>query len=132
MPEARGPRSIEDLYNVNENSAQKVNGKSAQSDAEKYARLPESVLFDRELSLTARCVYGVLARYAFQGTAVRIGQRRIANLLGLHQETVNLALHQLETSDHISIRGNGKDRRSYHLHSSVFGQKQRAGIEESD
>ena len=130
MPEARAPGSIRGLYNVNGNSAQKVNGKSAQGDAEKYARLPESVLFDRELSVTARCVYGVLARYAFQGTAVRIGQRRIAGLLGVHQETVNLALHELESSEHISIRGAGKNRRSYHLHSLVFGQKQRAGIEE--
>jgi DNA-binding MarR family transcriptional regulator len=117
-----GPGSIEGVYNVY--------GKSEQGEAAKYARLPESVLFDHGLSATARCVYGVLARYTYQGTVVRIGQRRIARLLGLHLETVNVALRQLESRQHISIRGSGHDRRSYHLHSSVFGQKQRAGIEE--
>jgi DNA-binding MarR family transcriptional regulator len=111
-------------------SEQKVYGKSEQGNSEKYARMPESVLFDSGLSVTARCVFAVLARYAYQGTTVRIGQRRIAGLLGVHVETVNVALHQLESRKHISINGSGKDRRSYHLHSPVFGQKQRAGFEE--
>ena len=111
-------------------SAQQVYGKSAQSGVEKYARVPDSVLFDHGLSLAARAVYGVLARHVFQGTTVNMGQRRIANLLGTHTETVNLALHELEEQKHISIRGTGRARRIYHLHSPVFGQKQRAGIEE--
>lgn len=62
------------------------------------------------------------ARYAFPGTTVNMGQRRIANLLGTHTETVNLALHELEERKHICIRGAGKARRIYHLCSSVFGQ----------
>jgi hypothetical protein len=111
-------------------SEQKVYGKSEQSEAEKYARMPESVLFDDGLSVTARCVYGVLARYVYQGTTVRIGQRRIAKLLGIHVETVNLTIHELEDRQHIVIRGKGKARRIYHLASFVFGKKQRAGIEE--
>jgi len=111
-------------------SEQKVFAKSEQSRVEKYARTPDSVLFDTDLSITARCVYGVLARHAFQGTTARIGQRRIANLLGVHVGTVNRSLHELEGHEHISIRGSGKGRRIYHLHSLVFGQKQRAGIEE--
>ena len=111
-------------------SEQKVYGKSEQGNAEKYARLPDSVLCDHRLSVTARCVYGVLARYAYQGTTVKIGQRRIAGLLGIHEETVNVAIHELEGRRHIAIRGTGKARRIYHLASSVFGQKQRAGIEE--
>ena len=82
------------------------------------------------LSATARCVYGVLARYAYQGTTVKIGQRRIARYLGIHVETVNLAIHELEDRQHIASRGSGKSRRIYHLCSNVFGQKQRAGIEE--
>jgi hypothetical protein len=109
---------------------QKVYGNSEQGEAEKYARMPESVLFDEGLSAAARCVYGVLARYVYQGTTVRIGQRRIAKLLGVHVETVNVAIHELEDRQHIAIRGNGKARRMYHLASLVFGQKQRAGIEE--
>jgi hypothetical protein len=89
-------------------SAQKVYGKTAQSGIEKYARVPDSVLFDHELSLAARSVYGVLARHTFQGTTVNMGQRRIAKLLGTHTETVNLALHELEQRKHICIRGVGK------------------------
>ena len=98
--------------------------------AKRHASVPDSVLFDRSLSMAARSVYGVLARHAFQGTTVNIGQRRIANLLGAHTETVNLALHELEERKHICIRGVAKARRIYHLCSSVFGQKQRAGVEE--
>jgi hypothetical protein len=111
-------------------SEQKVYGNSEQIPAEKYARLPDSVLCDSRLSATARCVYGVLARYAYQGTTVKIGQRRIARLLGVHVETVNLAVHELEGRGHIAIRGAGKARHIYHLWSSVFGKKQRAGVEE--
>jgi hypothetical protein len=66
----------------------------------------------------------------YQGTTVHIGQRRIAKLLGVHLETVNLAIQELGDHQHIAIRGSGKARRTYHLCSSVFGQKQRAGIEE--
>ena len=105
-------------------------GKSEQSRVEKYAHTPDSVLFDKGLTVTARCVYGVLARHAFQGTTANIGQRRIANLLGVHVGTVNRSLHELEERKHISIRGTGKGRRIYHLQSPVFGQKQRAGVEE--
>jgi hypothetical protein len=130
MPPTLAPSSLRSVYYVYGKSEQKVYGKSEQSGVEKYARLPESVLFDRRLSVSARCVYGVLARYAYQGTTVRIGQRRIARLLGLHVETVNAAIHELETLRHIAVRGQGKTRRIYHLCSSVFGQKQRDGIEE--
>jgi len=114
--------SIDTVYNVF--------GKSEQMAAEKYARLPDSVLYDRRLSPAARCVYGVLARHTYQGTTVRIGQRRIAKLLRMHLETVNAAIHELERYSHIVINGAGKTRRIYHLTSSVFGQKQRAGLEE--
>ena len=121
--------SVGSAYYVNGKSDQKVNGRSAQF-GEKYARVPDSVLFDSELSSSARSVYGVLARYTYQGTTVRIGQRRIARLLGIHQETVNNGLREFEGRKHIAIRGNGKARRFYHLYSPVFGQKQRAGYEE--
>ena len=112
------------------NSEQKVFAKSEQRRVEKYARIPDSVLFDKDLSITARCVYSVLARRAFQGATANIGQRRIAHLLGIHLGTVNRSLHELKERQHIDIRGNGKGRRIYHLRSMVFGQTQRAGIEE--
>jgi hypothetical protein len=48
----------------------------------------------------------------------------------MHLGTVNAAIHELERYRHIVINGAGKTRRIYHLTSSLFGQKQRAGIEE--
>jgi len=57
-------------------------------------------------------------------------QRRIAELLGVHVGTVNCSLHELEERQHLAIRGQGKARRIYHLTSTVFGQKQRASVEE--
>jgi hypothetical protein len=130
VSETSGSSSIKRVYYVHGKSEQKVYGKSEQGNTERYARIPDSVLFDGDLSSAGRCVYAVLARHAFQGTTVRIGQRRIGNLLGVHVETVNVALHELQERKHIVIRGSGKSRRVYHLCSSVFGQKQRAGIEE--
>jgi hypothetical protein len=115
---------------MNGKSGQEVSGKSGQNAIEKYARVPDSVLHDRALSPTARCIYATLSRYTYQGTTVSIGQRRIAGILGLHQETIGVGIRELENRKHIVIKGKGKARRLYHLQSSVFGQKQRAGIEE--
>src|SRR4051812_10815227 len=112
---------------VNGNSGQKVNGKSGQ---EHYSRVPDSVLFDRGLSGTAKNVYAVIAGSVHQGTTAKIGQRRISMLLGVHQETVGLVLKELAVRGHITIVGSGKERRIFHLHSDVFGQKQRAGLQE--
>jgi DNA-binding MarR family transcriptional regulator len=119
------------MYNyVYGKAVQKVYGQSVQGDHEKYARTPDSVLYDHALSMTARCVYGVIARHVFQGTTASIGQRRIAKKLGVHVETVNRAIHELVARRHIAISGTGKARRTYHLRSAVFGQKQRANVEE--
>jgi hypothetical protein len=105
-----------------------ANGNSVH--CEHWNRLPDSVLYDSRLSLACRCVYAVLAGTVYQGTVAKMGQRRISKLLGIHQETVALALRDLAARGHITISGNGNYRRTYHLHSDVFGQKQRAGIEE--
>ena len=110
------------------NSDHKARGNSVH--LEHWNRLPDSVLFDGRLSLACRCVYAVLPGSVHQGTVARMGQRRISRLLGIHQETVALALRDLAARGHITISGNGNHRRTYHLHSDVFGQKQRAGIEE--
>ena len=79
-PTTLEPHSLESVYYVYGKSEQKAFGNSEHMPAEKYARVPDSVLWDVGLSLAARCVYGLLARFAFQGTTVRIGQRRIAKL----------------------------------------------------
>ena len=115
--------SSKSLY-VTGKSVQKVCGNSGQ--CEHWNRIPDSVLFDKELSLAARCVYAKIAGSVHQGTTAKIGQRLIANSLGIHQETVTRALAELVDRKHITIHGNGKERRLYHLHSDIFGQKQKA------
>lgn len=111
------------LY-VGGNSAKKLRGNSAK--AEHFSRLPDSVLLDGKISPSAKCVYALLAGSVFQGTTAKLGQVRISKQLGLHQETVRIALRELESGNHITIVGTGKQRRLYHLHSNIFGQKQRA------
>ncbi len=111
------------LY-VSGKSVQKVRGNSVQQ--EHFNRVPNSVLFDVELSLAARCVYAFVAGSVHQGTTAKVGQRLIAKKLGIHQETVRLALQELECQKHLTIIGTGKERRVYHLHSNIFGNKQRA------
>lgn len=111
------------LY-VSGKSVQKVRGNSAQT--EHFNRLPNSVLLDKDLSLAARCVYAFVAGSVHQGTTAKVGQRLIAAKLGIHQETVRLALRELEENKHLTIIGAGRERRVYHLHSNIFGAKQRA------
>lgn len=111
------------LY-VNGKSGQKVRGNSVQ--CEHWNRVPDSVLLDAELTPAARCVYTFIAGSVHQGTTAKVGQRLIARKLGFHQETVALAIKELELRKHLTVFGTGKERRGYHLHSNVFGVKQRA------
>jgi hypothetical protein len=131
MPTGRTPLLFNRSLYVNGKSARKPNGKTVHSEkVEHHNRVPDSVLHDGRLSFAARCVYGVLAGSVFQGTVATIGQRLIAKKLHCHQETVSAALRDLEQFGHIVIIRNGKQRHWYHLTSNLFGQKQRAGVEE--
>lgn len=89
-----------------------------------YARIPHTVLYDHELSPEAKCVYGFLATAVWQGRTAAVGQRLIADRVGLRQQTVGKALKELKQRGHIDVRGEGKARRLYVLHSPVFAQKQ--------
>lgn len=98
---------------------------------EHWNRVPDSVLHDRALSFAARCIYAELAGSVHQGTVATVGQRRIAKRLGCSRQTVIEGLRDLEARKHIKVTEIGKQRHSYHLTSDVFGQKQRAGVEEA-
>lgn len=96
----------------------------------RYARLPWDVLTDAEISSDAKVVYAVIAGHAFQGTVAYIGQRFIGELAGMSAAKVNRLLKQLVPKYlERDIEASGK-RAHYHLKSPVFGQKQRAGVEE--
>ena len=111
------------LY-VGDPVVQKVGGPVVQ--AEHWNRTPDSVLFDHELSSDCKCVYAVLGGCTRQGTIATIGERLIASKLGIHRQTVRKSLAKLAERKHITIRGVGRERRIYHLHSNAFGAKQRA------
>ena len=113
------------VYNVNGKTDQKPNGKTDHVlNNMRYARIPLTVLRDAELSTSAIAVYGIILFYVYQGSTARIGQRRIAELSGLHQETVGKAIRQLKERRHIAISAVGKQRRLYVLLSPVFSQRQ--------
>lgn len=97
---------------------------------ENYARVPDSVADDPEISPDDERVYRVLSRRVYQGTIAQIGIRRIAKLARLHKDTVAASLRKLRERGHIEVRGEGNARRLYHLRSDLFGQKQAAGVEE--
>jgi hypothetical protein len=117
---------------VSENSVQILSEKTGHSrrNVEPYSRMPKSVLHDKSLTSTAKCIYADLAISVYQGSVCKIGIRLIAKHLGFNKDTVMAGLKELAACDHITIRGVGKERRTYHLHSDIFGQKQRAGVQE--
>lgn len=90
----------------------------------RFARTPEAVLCDVELSPWARCVYGYLAMQVWQGAVAKVGLRRIGTKLGFHRDTVSKAIEELAERGHLKVMGAGKARRSYLLVSPVFSQKQ--------
>jgi hypothetical protein len=97
-----------------------------------YSRVPCEVSADRRLKPRDICVYAVLAASCWQGSVAQVGKRLIAKLAGCAERLVISSLRRLEATGHIErppgqVRG---QRGRYVLLSPVFGQKQRAGIEE--
>lgn len=56
----------------------------------------------------------------------RVGQRRIAERIGVARNTVDAAISALVECGHLKVLVCGKQRGMYHLTSTIFGQKQRA------
>lgn len=93
--------------------------------SERYARIPVSVLYDTSLSVYARLVYAEIAMSVWQGTTAYIGQRLIAERLGISQSEVSKSVRSLVGSGHLEWMDNGRGRRAHmQLKSPLFGQKQ--------
>lgn len=98
----------------------------------RYSRVPSEVSADRRLKPRDVCVYAVLATFCWQGSVAQVGKRLIARLAGCAERLVISSLQNLRSAGHIEkqpgqLRG---QRGRYVLLSPVFGQKQRAGVEE--
>lgn len=98
------------------------------SKRERHARLPDSVLRSSALSAESKLVYAAIARHAFKGAEVYIGQRKIAELLGMSQSSVSRRIKELLEFKHIKVSDSRAGRRSgYHLMSNVFVKREMGG-----
>jgi len=87
--------------------------------------LPDSVLLHPALSAESKLVYAAIARHAFNGSEVYIGQRKIAELLGMSQSSVSRRIQELLELKHIEISDSRHGKRSgYHLLSNVFVKRE--------
>jgi hypothetical protein len=88
-----------------------------------HAQSPATVLLDSRLDPLAKVVYGILALESW-GPNSYIGQRLLAKLLGVSQQTIMRRLDLLKTTGHIDIQEEGHGKRSrYVLKSPVFTER---------
>jgi Bifunctional DNA primase/polymerase, N-terminal len=97
-----------------------------------YARVPREVYTDRRLEAVDIRVYSVLASRCWQGNVASVGKRLIAREACCAECRVCSSLKRLEAFGHIRKQPGRRrgQRAKYVLLSEVFGQKQRAGVEE--
>jgi hypothetical protein len=86
-----------------------------------YARVPDNVLFDPELTLSDLRVYGAMAIQCRKTNLVHIGQRLLADLAHVDRRTLRRSLENLGRRGHISRAIPMLSRRAvYQLNSPVF------------
>jgi len=96
-----------------------------------YARIPREVVCDATLKMLDVRVYCMLAGSVWQGATAKIGTRLIATCIHASRRLVIESLHRLEDRGHIRRAAVRRGQReTFVLMSLVFGQKQRAGVEE--
>jgi len=96
-----------------------------------FSRVPREVASDRRLKSVDIRVYAVLAASCWQGSTVSVGKRLISKRAPCAERLVAPSLKRLEAAGHIrKVPMKRGQRGLYHLRSAVFGQKQRAGVQE--
>jgi len=78
-----------------------------------YCKVPASVIRDTKLSPYARVVFAELALNAWKGNVACIGQRLIAERLGISQRIVSKCLAELHDRKHIQRSDKGRGRRAH-------------------
>lgn len=80
-----------------------------------------SVLFDKEISATAKCIFATLAVSLRKGSRVAsMGQRLIARKLGFDRGTVSKGLKELAQRGHVTVSQVGRKRPHYFMVSTRF------------
>src|SRR5262249_23700940 len=87
----------------------------------RFARIPESVLCDPELSHVDGRVYGAASYHCIGGNNVTLRQRRIAELAHVDRRTARRSLTNLARHGHISVSVVKLLKRTvYQLNSPIF------------
>jgi len=99
----------------------------------RFGRIPLEVLADRRLKRRDVCVYGVLSAFCWQGSVAQVGTRLTATLACCAERLVINSLQALEEAGHIQKQpGRRRGQRArYVLNSPIFGQQQRADVQET-
>lgn len=88
-----------------------------------HGEIPASVLLDGGLDPLAKVVYGILSLEVW-GVTSYVGQRLLASVLGVSQQTIMRRLESLEKRGHIQIDRKSKGKRSYYsMTSPVFTER---------
>jgi hypothetical protein len=96
-----------------------------------YARVPWEVASDERLKPLDIRVYCMISGPTFQAATAKVGTRRIAECVHASRRLVIDSIRRLENCGHIKRAQQERGKREmYVLMSAVFGQKQRAGIQE--
>jgi hypothetical protein len=96
-----------------------------------YARVPWEVVCDKQLKPLDIRVYCMISGPTFQATTAKVGTRRIAECTHASRRLVIESIRRLEDCGHIRRGKQQRGKRElYIVTSAVFGQKQRAGIQE--
>jgi len=86
-----------------------------------FARIPENVLFDQELTLNDLRVYGAMALYCRQTNLIHIGQRKLSEFAHMDRRSLRRSLENLGRRGHISRAITLLAKRTvYQLNSPVF------------
>jgi hypothetical protein len=96
-----------------------------------YARIPWEVVCDARLKPLDIRVYCMISGPTFRATTAKVGTRRIAECAHTSRRLVIESIRRLEDCGHIKRGKQQRGKREmYIVMSAVFGQKQRAGIQE--
>lgn len=87
----------------------------------RFARIPLNVLLDPDLTLSDLRLYGVMASMSIDSNIIQLGQRKLAEISGLHRRTVRRCIERLGAKGHISRAIHLWSHRAvYQLNSPVF------------
>lgn len=91
-----------------------------------FTQVPNFILKQSDLSSNAKVAYGLLLSYAWHNNLVFPGQERMANDMGLSQQSASRAIIELEKKGCLEIQRRGQGKTNiYILHHTVKpkGQK---------